>query len=159
MIHPELLLLIMLANGVPLLVYNLLGPRIAVPVDFGLRLPDGEPLFGPSKTWRGLLTAVTVSAAVAASLNLTWQVGATVALWALFGDLLSSFIKRRLKMAHGTRALGLDQVPESLLPLWAVADRFALDGESILAMVVTFFVLELLLSRVLFRLNLRKHPH
>lgn len=159
MIHPELFLLILLANGVPLLVYNLLGPHIAVPVDFGLRLPDGEPLFGPSKTWRGLLTAVTVSAAVAETLGLTWQLGASFALWALLGDLISSFIKRRLKMASGARALGLDQVPESLLPLLAVADRFALDGESILGMVVTFFVLEMLLSRVLFRLHMRKHPH
>ena len=35
------------------------------------------------------------------------------------GDLFSSFIKRRFGSAPSSQALGLDQIPESLLPLVA----------------------------------------
>ena len=87
------------------------------------------------------------------------MLGLTVALWAMLGDLLSSFIKRRLGMAPGSRALGLDQLPESLLPLLAVAGPLVISATEIMATVITFFVLELLISRVLFRLRLRKHPY
>jgi CDP-2,3-bis-(O-geranylgeranyl)-sn-glycerol synthase len=62
-------------------------------------------------------------------------------------------------MAPGSQALGLDQLPESLLPLLAVAGPLAISATEIMATVVTFFVLELLISRVLFRLRLRKHPY
>lgn len=158
-IHPELLLLILVANGVPLLAHSLLQRRFATPLDFGLRLPDGERLFGASKTVRGLLLALPVTAGLAELLGLSWQTGLLIAAVAMAGDLLSSFIKRRLRMRPGSTALGIDQVPESLLPLWVVADQLSLSGEAMLAMVVAFIVIELLLSRILFRLHLRRNPY
>lgn len=159
MINLELLLLIVLANGIPILAFNLLRQRLSMPVDLGINLPDGERLFGVSKTIRGLLLSLIFTGALAEMIGLSWILGLTIAFWSMLGDLLSSFIKRRLHMASGSRAFGIDQLPESLLPLLAVAGQFSLSGEEILATVVTFIVLELLISRVLFRLHLRKDPH
>jgi hypothetical protein len=158
-INLELLLLIISANGVPILAFNLLRQHFSMPLDMGVSLPDGERLLGPSKTVRGLLFALPVTGIVAELIGLPWMLGLTVALWAMLGDLLSSFIKRRLHMSCGNQALGIDQVPESLFPLLAVAGHFSLSAEEIMATVITFIVLELLISRVLFRLHLRKRPH
>lgn len=152
-------MLIIVANGVPILACDLLHRRFAMPLDLGVSLPDGERLFGSSKTVRGLLLTVPVTAAVAELVGLSWQMGVTVALWAMAGDLFSSFIKRRLHMASGSRALGIDQVPESLFPVLAVAETLSLHSETVLATVIAFSVLELVLSRILFRLHLRQQPY
>lgn len=159
MINLEILLLILVANGVPVMASVLLNQRFSLPLDMGVRLPDGRPLFGASKTFRGLLLSLPLTGIVAELIGLSFTLGLTVALWAMLGDLLSSFIKRRIGMASGSQALGIDQLPESLLPLLAVAGPLTISATEIMATVITFAVLELLISRVLFRLKLRKHPY
>lgn len=52
--------------------------------------------------------------------------------------------------------LGLDQVPEALLPLLAVREAFALDAPAIVVTVIAFLLLDLLLSQVLYRLGIRQ---
>jgi hypothetical protein len=42
--------------------------------------------------------------------------GLLVSAMAMIVDLLSSFVKRRMKLVPGSMALALDQIPESLLP-------------------------------------------
>ena len=51
--------------------------------------------------------------------------GVVIGATAMAGDLLSSFCKRRLKLAPSSQALGLDQIPEVLLP--AVVSRTWFD--------------------------------
>ena len=51
--------------------------------------------------------------------------GLLVSAMAMIGDLLSSFVKRRMKLVPGSMALALDQIPESLLP--AIAARWVLS--------------------------------
>jgi hypothetical protein len=75
------------------------------------------------------------------------------------GDLLSSFCKRRLGRAPSSRATGLDQIPESLLPLLACPQALALTVADILVGCGLFFAGELLLSRLLFKLRLRERPY
>jgi hypothetical protein len=78
---------------------------------------------------------------------------------AMIGDLLSSFVKRRMKLVPGSMALALDQIPEPLLP--AIAARWVLPVSVLDIVVVTglFFVGELVASRVLFALNIRDRPY
>jgi CDP-2,3-bis-(O-geranylgeranyl)-sn-glycerol synthase len=85
--------------------------------------------------------------------------GCLLAALSMLGDLLSSFIKRRLKLQRSSMALGLDQVPEALLPLLLLKDPLGLTWPGILRTVVLFFVLELVLSRLLFWLRIRKTPY
>ncbi len=159
LIELKLLLLLLVANGTPLMVGYLLQRRLDYPLDGHLEAFDGRPLLGPSKTIRGIVSAVVVTAIAASVLGLTWQSGALVGGLAMCGDLISSFIKRRLGMSSSSMALGLDQVPEALLPLWIFRESFGLNWASVAYLVVAFFILELVLSRILYRLHVRKQPY
>jgi CDP-2,3-bis-(O-geranylgeranyl)-sn-glycerol synthase len=75
------------------------------------------------------------------------------------GDALSSFIKRRLGIAPSGRAIGLDQIPESLLPLLAVQGPLDLSIFQILAITLCFFAVEMPLARLFYRLGIRDKPY
>jgi CDP-archaeol synthase len=49
----QLLMLLALANGTPLIAKKIFGTGFAHPLDKGVTLADGQPLFGHSKTIRG----------------------------------------------------------------------------------------------------------
>lgn len=153
------LLLLVIANGAPVLAAHILGERLGWPLDGGIRFFDQRPLLGPSKTIRGVIAAVVATALVSAAIGLPLRIGVLVAVWAMVGDLLSSFIKRRLAMAPSSMALGLDQGLESLLPLLAVRSHFGLSFPQIVVTVFAFLVVELALSYILFKLDIRKRPY
>lgn len=155
----QAMVLLTLANGTPVLAKKLFGPLMAWPLDGGLRLADRRPLFGPSKTIRGIVLAIVVTTAGAPLLDLPLAAGALVAATAMAGDLLSSFIKRRLAFPPSSQAIGLDQLPESLFPLLASQAFLPLTLFDVAAGVVLFLVGELLLSRLLYRVHLRDEPY
>ena len=135
------------------------GKFLAFPIDGGATLADGKPLFGSSKTLRGLALSIVATTAVAPLIGLSWKVGALVALVAMLGDLFSSFLKRRMGLAPSCQAIGLDQIPESLLPLLACWFFLPLTIVDVVVATMIFFVGELLLSRVLFKLGIRNRPY
>jgi CDP-diglyceride synthetase len=155
----QILGMITLANSVPLIAKNILGDRFSWPLDFGVTLGDGRPMLGRSKTIRGLVLAVFVSWLAAPLIGLGSLMGAGIGALAMAGDLLSSFLKRRLGQAASSQAVGLDQVPESLLPLLACVGGFELTLADVAVGVLVFLVGELLVSRLLFRLHLRDRPY
>ena len=159
LIDIQLLLLIIVANGAPILGAATFGSYAAWPVDGGCLWFDGRPLLGASKTWRGVLLAVSATTVMAWLLNLSLRIGLQVGVCAVLGDFLSSFSKRRLGLAASSMALGLDQIPESLLPLLAVKHELRLNWADILETVAAFMILELLLSRILYRLHIRNRPY
>ena len=57
----ELLILIAVANGTPVLAKKLFGESFAYPLDGGARFFDGRPIFGPSKTARGLVFSLLIT--------------------------------------------------------------------------------------------------
>jgi hypothetical protein len=155
----RVLLLLGVANGTPIFTKKLLNDRVSAPLDAGIILPDGHPLFGESKTVRGLLLSIVATALAAIPLGLRWEIGAGFALASLSGDLVSSFVKRRLRLTPQAQALGLDQIPEALLPMLLLQTALCLSAAEIAVTVVAFIVLELLLSRLLFMLNIRERPY
>ncbi|HUH85929.1 MAG TPA: CDP-archaeol synthase [Stellaceae bacterium] len=161
--HPltmlQALALLTLANGAPVVAKRLFGAHFTQPVDAGVLFFDGRPVFGPSKTIRGILAALLATTAGATLLGLSPAVGALVASGAMAGDLLSSFTKRRWGRRPSSRALGLDQVPESLLPLWACRGMLGLTAADVALAVAIFFVGEVVLSRLLYKAHLRDEPY
>ena len=155
----RLLLLLGVANSAPIAARRLLRDRWAAPLDGGLNFVDGRPLLGPGKTIRGVAAAVVATALASWALGMSPQVGALLGAVSMAGDALASFVKRRLGVAPSGRATGLDQVPESLLPLLAVQGMLDLSAVQILAVTVAFFVLEIPLARWAFRLGLRERPY
>ena len=159
MLELKLLLLLTFANGTPVIARKLFGSTLGYPLDGGMKFFDGQPLLGRSKTVRGVVLSVLITALAAPLLGFTWTTGAAVAALSMFGDLISSFLKRRLRLPSSSMALGLDQIPEALLPLLALRSRLGLGGLDIAVVVTVFFIGELLLSRVLFKLNIRDRPY
>lgn len=159
MIIVWLLVLLIFANGSPVVAARLFRSRFPTPVDFGYRWRDGRPLFGASKTWRGLVAGFLACTFCAPLLGLDLAFGAIFAILALGGDLLSSFIKRRIGLEASARASGLDQLPESMIPVayaWAV---LAIPAWQATGVVLLFVAGNMLFSPLLYRLGIRKRPH
>ena len=155
----QLLILLVVANGTPVIVKKLLGNALARPLDCGSLFFDGQSIFGPSKTIRGIMVSVLATVICAALMGLGWEVGTLIATFAMAGDLFSSFVKRRLRLASSSMAIGLDHVPESLFPLVASRLLLPLSILDIVAGVTIFVVCALILSPLLFKLTLRDEPH
>jgi CDP-2,3-bis-(O-geranylgeranyl)-sn-glycerol synthase len=100
-----------------------------VPVDFGAKW-RGKEIFGPNKTWRGIIVGIFTGAAVALIQALLFfnveffrnntlvdysrinffVFGSLMGAGALAGDLLKSFIKRRLSKPPGRPWFPWDQL-------------------------------------------------
>lgn len=155
----RLLLLLSIANLAPILLFRLSGRQPGARLDGGLDFFDRRPLLGPSKTVRGVAAAVVAVALVAPLLGFSPYLGAVVGGCSMLGDALSSFCKRRLGIPESAKAIGLDQIPEALLPLLVVADSLSLSAVQIAVVTLAFFALEIPTSRLLFRMGMRDHPH
>ena len=152
----QLLGLLLVANGAPIIARNLLGNRGNWPVDYGRVFLDGRPLLGPSKTIRGILAAVCATAIAALFLGIPAVIGALFGLYTMAGDLVASFLKRRFGLPNSHSALGLDQGLEALCPVLVLRHYWSLGLADIVTVVVLFFVLEIVVSRVLFKLHIRQ---
>ena len=155
----QLLILLSLANASPVIAKLFLGKTSARPIDGNTQFIDGRPLFGPSKTIRGLVVSLLLTAFAAPLIGLQFKIGLLVAAAAMAGDLLSSFLKRRFGFAPSSKATGLDQIPEALFPLLACRSAFSLTAIDIAVGCMIFFVGEVLLSYLFFRLRLRDRPY
>ena len=153
------LVLISAANSAPVIARKLFGVRFASPVDGGLQLKDRQPLFGSSKTWRGLIAAVACTAAVAPLMGLSALLGAGFGALSIGADLLASFTKRRLGYTPSSRARILDVFPEALLPTLVFQSVLGLGTWEILITALLFFVLEASVSPLLYRWHLRNRPY
>jgi len=112
----KILLFLFWGNLLPPMASLVFGERFNRPLDFGLSWIDGKPFFGPHKTMRGVIVSLVGGTLTFPLLGISWQTAAWAALLLMTGDLLSSFVKRRLGMKSGDSVFGLDQIFESLLP-------------------------------------------
>lgn len=155
----QLLLLLAVANNAPIATKRLLGNRWSRPLDGGIRLRDGRPLLGPSKTVRGVVASVAACVLCAWLFGLAPEVGAIIGAVAMAGDALSSFVKRRLAVEPSGQAFGIDQIPESLLPLLAVQCLLTLSFLQVAAITAAFVLLEVPLARLAHRIGFRDRPY
>jgi len=156
--HFLLLFLVLIANGAPILGTVVFRSSFDHPLDNRRTFGDGRPLFGESKSWRGIVLALLLTPLASILLGLGWLLGSVVAVFAMLGDLFSSFIKRRIGMPSSSMALGLDQVPEALFPLLAAHLLVDMTMQQTGLLVLLFFVLELVLSRILYWMHIRNQP-
>jgi CDP-2,3-bis-(O-geranylgeranyl)-sn-glycerol synthase len=95
------------------------------PMDFGKLFFDGNPLLGSHKTFRGFLAGLVVGTLVGLLQTLLFEnllfqygpqfrydifLGFVLSLGALTGDLIESFIKRRLNRSPGSSLPVADQI-------------------------------------------------
>lgn len=144
------------------------------PIDGG-KFFRGQPLFGPNKTWRGLMVgtlgggvvgllqyALAISGVIPVlfftNLPKTIIFGLLAGLGALFGDLAASFIKRRLKKPSGAAWPVIDHIDyilgfllfTSLIINWTLVDVIVLVLFASLANPLT--------NKISFKLGIKSTP-
>ncbi len=118
----------MVANASPVLING------RYRIDKGIVLWDGKPLLGAGKTWEGFIIGVYMG--FLASLPLYFYFydtrivldGLFASIMALLGDMIGSFIKRRMGIKRGDPAPILDQLDFALMATlyyWFTCSFFA----------------------------------
>jgi CDP-2,3-bis-(O-geranylgeranyl)-sn-glycerol synthase len=147
------------ANAAPIIAARCFRSFADAPVDFGRLLADGQPILGNSKTWRGLFSAMATTCLLAPPLGFTYVFGLVFGALVMVGDLFSSFVKRRRGLAPSDQSLGLDQLPESLLPAIYAAMMTDMAWWWVLVLPLMFMAIQLLVSWPLYQLGIRKRPY
>jgi len=147
----NVLVLVIVANSAPWMASRWLSRRWSAPVDGGSVLADGTRVLGDHKTWRGITAAMLACGLVALLLGYSLLLGAAFGLLALLADAASSFVKRRLRLNPGTEVPGLDQLPEALVPALVLSKHLHIGLAEVVAISVTFLVLNLAVVRLRLR--------
>ena len=155
----QALIVITTANATPVLASLVFRSRLKQPLDLGKRLADGNRILGPSKTIRGVITAIVATAAAAWLLGLPPLAGGLAAALAMLGDVVSSFAKRRLGLPSSSRFYVLDQAPEAVLPLLALIPLTTIDGLAGIIAALVFILLSQPVSWLLYRIGIRGQPY
>ncbi len=83
---------------------------LAYPLDMGREWTDGRRILGDGKTLAGIVYGAAIGAAVSLFQGNTWLLGFVMAIGALTGDIVGSFLKRRIDVDRGDRTPLLDQL-------------------------------------------------
>jgi uncharacterized protein len=164
--YPSMLLIIQdikilsflwLVNFTPPLLAFFLDDRLNKPIDAGKSFRDGRPLFGPHKTWRGLVGALGSGVLLALVFGFPVWAGFFAALLSMSGDLISSFIKRRINKPSGRNFPLVDQFFEGALPFILFTPYFQL-GLFRTAILIALFCLGAYMGSLFYKGILLRKP-
>ena len=129
-------------------------------LDGGRTLADGQPIFGPHKTVRGVIAGIVAGTLVGLAESLVDSrlafAGFVISLGAVLGDLLGAFVKRRLKVEPGRAFPVLDQLDFILGSVVLGYPFFQVGLISILLVVVVTPPIHLATNYGAFRLGIKK---
>ncbi len=100
----------MVANGSPVIVGR------GTPLDAGKRFIDGRRVLGDGKTVEGTIVAIFYGLTIAITCGVALKdpklvvAGASAVLGAVLGDIIASFVKRRLGLPRGSPVPIMDQL-------------------------------------------------
>jgi len=125
------------ANITPVIAarYNWL-PALGRPLDAN-RTFRGKRIFGPHKTWRGLIVGVATGSLAGYFLH-SASLGAALAAGALGGDALKSFVKRQFNIAPGKPWPPFDQIDAALGALLVASFIFPLTFAHVIVALMFF---------------------
>ncbi|MBC7219253.1 MAG: CDP-2,3-bis-(O-geranylgeranyl)-sn-glycerol synthase [Hadesarchaea archaeon] len=136
------------------------------PIDGGRVFIDGRPIFGPGKTIRGFISGLiagfilgVLQGLATGQLHFYSVLGFLLALGALMGDLLGSFIKRRVNLERGSAAPVLDQLGFVVLALLFASPVSVPPWEVILIILVITPPIHLGTNFIGHKLKLKERPY
>ena len=159
------------ANMAPVVAKNIFR-KLTFPIDFNIKL-DKYTIFGENKTYRGLIAGIIAAIGIAYvqfflySNNIlselaivdysNWLViGVLLGFGAMFGDMVKSFVKRRLGLKPGTPFVPFDQLDfvfGSLIFIYPVA-RLSMEKMAIILFIS--FILHMVINHIAFYTGIRK---
>jgi len=146
------------------------------PVDFNKRF-NNEPVLGSHKTWRGAILGIIVGVSITYIQKFLYKfvwiqeisflnykeinvllLGLLLSGSAIFGDLLSAFIKRRLKLKPGTKFLPFDQTNYVIgaYIFFSLTSFLKVDNLVWITLLISTFFLHIIVNRIGYYLRLHK---
>lgn len=145
---------------------------LAKPIDFGKKY-QGFPIFGPHKTWRGIILGVLIGILVAFFQRFLWQLpfferlsffnyrqinvfflGFLLSFGALLGDSIASFFKRRQGINPGRSWIPFDQISFVIGSFLLVNPFFKIQILAWFYLLVLSFLLHIIVNRIGFWLGI-----
>ncbi|MEK6902299.1 MAG: CDP-2,3-bis-(O-geranylgeranyl)-sn-glycerol synthase [archaeon] len=140
------------------------------PLDFNHVMKDGQPLFGKGKTWKGTLMGVLIGSFTGLLLQYFFpaytamvspaylEYAILLSVGAILGDLIGSYIKRRINMKRGQPAHVLDQLDFVVggLALGLLVSIPNWTGIALLIMITPF--MHLAFNRLAYELKIKNVP-
>ncbi|MHA1616877.1 MAG: CDP-2,3-bis-(O-geranylgeranyl)-sn-glycerol synthase [Candidatus Njordarchaeales archaeon] len=137
------------------------------PLDLGKRFIDGKRIFGDHKTIRGLvsgiicgiLAGILLSPFTSLSLMEDVRRAILLSIGAHLGDLLGSFIKRRISIPPGGSLPVMDQIGFLIFSLAITLPFYPLPLPCILFLVLVTLILHPLTNILAYLLKLKEKPY
>ena len=145
--------------------------RGRIPID-GKRNFRGERLFGDGKTWEGLIGGIVFGIFIGSIqiygqtylppelglTEMTFPIIALLTLGTMTGDVGGSFVKRRMEMKRGDRALFLDQLGFLLLAFLFVWPVYIPRLDMMVVLVLLTPIIHWLSNVFGYLIHVKKHP-
>lgn len=158
------------ANMAPVIVKKI--NFLKVPIDLGKEM-DNKPIFGKNKTFRGLFFGVLFAIIIAYTQSIFYDnhifsglaladysnwllLGFLMGFGAIFGDLVKSFVKRRLNYRPGKPFVPLDQTDFVIGALIFVLPLVNLPIDKIIIIIILSFILHIIVNHLAFYTKIRK---
>lgn len=158
------------ANMAPVIVKKI--NFLKIPIDFDKKI-NNKAIFGKNKTFRGLVFGVLFAVIVSYIQYIFYRngifvnislidysnwflIGFLLGFGAIFGDLIESFVKRRLNYIPGKPFVPFDQVDFVVGALIFIYPIVKLSVEKIIIIIILSFVLHIIVNHVAFYTKIRK---
>jgi len=151
----------MIANAMPVLLKN------GTPIDRGRVFIDGKRILGDGKTWEGLILGIIGGFNSSLAITLYFHIEHLFILFflasvtGLFGDIVGSFIKRRLGIQRGEPLPILDQLDFAIGSTIAYMFLGLLSIEKVVLITYSFIiilVLHLTTNMLAYKVGLKDKP-
>ncbi|MEM3399328.1 MAG: CDP-2,3-bis-(O-geranylgeranyl)-sn-glycerol synthase [Candidatus Micrarchaeia archaeon] len=134
-----------------------------MPMDFGRNFFDGNRILGDGKTWRGfafglsagILTAILEQVFLGGIF--LWS-GCVLSLGAVCGDVIGSFIKRRMNYKRGAPVPILDQLTFIFFSIILLYPFIPLSWASIVFLLLLTYILHVLTNIFANKIGIKKVP-
>lgn len=149
------------ANMAPVFAAGLKTP-LAKPIDGGAKAADGRRWLGNGKTWQGFAAAVLAGTTTGYLMSFfglgSVYIGALLGFWAIFGDMVGSFAKRRLGMPRGANAGLLDRIDFITFALVAAVPFYPWELRQLLLVLIATPLLHRAANIIGYALKLKDVP-
>ena len=159
------------ANMAPVIVKNIFN-NLEFPIDFNKKIKN-KPIFGKNKTFRGLIFGVLFAVIIAYLQFLFYNnnlfvnisivnysdwllIGLLMGFGTIFGDLVESFVKRRMNYESGKSFIPWDQMDFVIGALIFVYPIVKLSLDKIIIILLLSFILHIIANHIAFYTGVRR---
>ena len=159
------------ANMAPVIVKNIFN-NLKFPIDFNKKIKN-KPIFGKNKTFRGLIFGILFAVIIAYLQFLFYNnnlfvnisivnysdwllIGLLMGFGTIFGDLVESFVKRRMNYESGKSFIPWDQMDFVIGALIFVYPIVKLSLDKIIIILLLSFILHIIANHIAFYTGVRR---